>query len=221
MTLIIRRLKTETGSSLPREDVLIFVNLWAEERCSIYPQGLFCTCNPLFAKHTSDSANLPSWSVWREWVDPDPSNLWLVGSVQLLCWSETNCSKIPLLSDKLLKWSTFPALPSSPDLLVFFYYWFNFATYGTFSCTGSIRRGFGNLLLKPRDLDLLSEVSKLGEIPLSSLLGHILESFDWKIFFLELNEHELIPPYLSWPEVKFDCCFQGVPFFWNKIYLPL
>ena len=136
-----------------------------------------------------------------------------------------------LIRNKLLKnspfeWQTFEmehfsSFAFTSRSACFFYYWFNFATYGAFSCTGSIRRGFGNLLLKPRDLDLLSVVSKLGEIPLSSLLGHILESFDWKILFLELNEHEFIPAYLSWPEVKFGCSFQGVPFFWNKIYLPL
>ena len=57
---------------------------------------------------------------------------------------------------------------------------------------------FGNLLLKPRALDLLLVVSKLGEIPLFSLLGHILKL-----------------------EAKFGCCCEGIPFFWNKIYLPL
>ena len=56
---------------------------------------------------------------------------------------------------------------------------------------------FATLLLKPRVLDLLSIVSKLEEIHLSSLPGHILEFFVQKIIFLELDEHELIPPCLS------------------------
>ena len=55
---------------------------------------------------------------------------------------------------------------------------------------------FATLLLKPR-VDLLSIVSKLEEIHLSSLPGHILEFFVQKIIFLELDEHELIPPCLS------------------------
>ena len=52
---------------------------------------------------------------------------------------------------------------------------------------------FGNLL-KPRHFNLLSVVSKLGEIPLYTLLGHI---FVWKVIFLELDEHELIPSWSS------------------------
>ena len=83
-----------------------------------YASGLFCTCDPLFATHTSDSANFPSWRLCREWTDADASNLSLSGFLNLFYWSETNCSKIPLLSDKLLKWRPFPPLPSLPDLLV-------------------------------------------------------------------------------------------------------
>ena len=59
----------------------------------------------------------------------------------VLLLSETNSSKITLLSDKLLKWSPVLALSSFPDLLVFGCFWFNFSTFGAFSCTGSIRRG--------------------------------------------------------------------------------
>ena len=90
-------------SFLPKETVLVFVDFCVEERWSIHPSGLFCTCNPVFGKRTSDSANLPSWSVCREWTDSCPSNLWLVGFHHrfLFCWSETKGSKIPLLSDKL------------------------------------------------------------------------------------------------------------------------
>ena len=90
-------------SFLPKETVLVFVDFCVEERWSIHPSGLFCTCNPVFGKRTSDSANLPSWSVCSEWTDSCPSNLWLVGFHHrfLFCWSVTNGSKIPLLSDKI------------------------------------------------------------------------------------------------------------------------
>ena len=103
-------------SFLPKETVVIFVNLCVEESWSMHPSGLFCTCNHFFATHTSDSVNLPSWCVFREWTNSDPSSVWLPSSHHHFCWSETNYPKIPLLSDKLLKWNPFLALPSLPDL---------------------------------------------------------------------------------------------------------
>ena len=99
-------------------------------------------------------------------------------------------------ADKLLKWSPFPALPSLPDLLVFVVLDLTLIPLEPFPVLDSLEKKFGNLL-KPRVLGLLSIVSKLGEIPLSSLLGLILEFFVWKITFLELDGQELIPPCLS------------------------
>ena len=99
-------------------------------------------------------------------------------------------------ADKLLKLSPFPALPSLPDLLVFVVLDLTLIPLEPFPVLDSLEKEFVNLL-KPRVLGLMSIVSKLGEIPLPSLLGLILEFFVWKITFLELDGHELIPPCLS------------------------
>ena len=50
-----------------------------------------------------------------------------------------------------------------------------------------LEKQFATLLLKPRVLDLLSIVSKLEEIHLSSLPGHILEFFVQKIIFFRIG----------------------------------
>ena len=120
----------------------------------------------------------------------------LIQIIQIYGWFPPPFLKIPLLSDKLLKWSPFPALPSLPDLLVFVVPDLTLVLLEPSPVLVPLEEEFGNLLLKPRAPDLLSVVSKLGEIPLSSLLGHILEFFVWKIIFLVLDEHELIPPCL-------------------------
>ena len=135
----------------------------------MHPSGLFCTCDALFATHTSDSANLPSWRLCREWTDADASNLSLSGFLHLFYWSETNRSKIPLLSDKLLKWRPFPPLSSFPDLLVFVVLVLTLVLLEPSPVLILLKEEFGKLLLKPRALDLLSVVSKLGEISLSCL----------------------------------------------------
>ena len=99
--------------------------------------------------------------------------------------------------------------------------WFKFGNFGAFSCTDFKWKGIWNLLLKPRIPDLLSAVFSPGEISLCSLQGYLLRFFVWKLVFLKLNEQVLIPPCLSYLEVKFGCCCEGFPFFWNKMYLPL
>ena len=96
-----------------------------------------------------------------------------------------------------MKWGPFPALPSLTDLLVFVVLDLTLVFLEPFPVLVPLEEEFGNLLLKPRALDLFSVVSKMDEIPLSSLLGKILEFFVWKIIFLEFNEHELIPLCLS------------------------
>ena len=98
---------------------------------------------------------------------------------------------IPLLSDKLLKWSPFPAMSSLPDLIIFVVPDLTLVLLESSPVLVPLEEEFGNLLLKPRAIDLLPVVSKLGEILLSSLLGYILEFFVSKIIFLELDEHEI------------------------------
>ena len=98
-----------------------------------------------------------------------------------------------------MKWGTFPALSSLPDLLVFVVpnLPLGLVLLEPFPALDPLEEEFDNLLLKTRGPDLLSIVSKLGEILLFSLLGHILEFFIRKIIFLELDEYELIPPCLG------------------------
>ena len=95
-----------------------------------------------------------------------------------------------------MKWSPFPALPSLPDLLVLVAPELTLVLLESSPVLDPLQEEFGSLLLKPRVIDLLSIVSKPGEIPLP-MLGHNLELFVWKICFLELDERELIPPCLS------------------------
>ena len=178
------------------------MNLCVEECCSMHLSDLFCTCNPLFAIHTSDSTNPPSWSVCRECTNLDLSNL---------------TGRFPppflLIRSKLLKncpfaWktssSTFCVVASDLTLVLL----------ESSSALVPLEEELGNLLLKSR-VDLLSVVSKLGEIPLSSLLGHI---FCFEIFCLENN---FLSPCFSSLEVKFCCCYERVSFFWNNMYLPM
>ena len=153
MTLITRCLKTEIGTFnifvniigaglMPKHrhknshKVPAQTNFCVEEHWSMHPSGLFCTCNPLPATYISDGGSLPSWSACRKWTNSDPSDLWLVSFLCLFSWSETNFSKILLLSDKCLKWSSISALPFRSSC----FSWFNFGTFGSLSCTGSIRR---------------------------------------------------------------------------------
>ena len=77
----------------------------------------------------------------------------------------------------------FPALPSLSDLLVFVIPYLTLVVLEPSAVLIPLEEEFGNLLLKPVALDLLQAVSKLGEIPLYSLFGHILKLFVWKIFF--------------------------------------
>ena len=87
-----------------------------------------------------------------------------------------------LIRNKLLKNSTLK--DKLPDLLVFVVPNLTLVLLESFPVLVPLEEEFGNLLLKPRVLDLLSVVSKLGEILLSSLLGHI---FCFGIFCLESN----------------------------------
>ena len=96
-----------------------------------------------------------------------------------------------------MRWSPFPAFPSVSDLLVFVIAHLTLVLLEPSPVLVPLEEAFLNLLLKPRAPDLFSAVSKQGEIPLFSLLGKILKFFVWKITFLELDEHELISPYLS------------------------
>ena len=101
---------------------------------------------------------------------------------------------------KTVEMEPFPALPSHPDLLVFVVPDLTLVALETSPVLVPLGEEFGNhgnLLLKPRALDLLCVVSKQGEIPLSSLLGYTVEFFVWKIIFLELDVDELIPPCFS------------------------
>ena len=66
-----------------------------------------------------------------------------------------------LLNDKLLKWIPFPALPSLPDLLAFVVPDINLVLLEPSPVLDPLQEKFGNLLLKPRVLDLLSIVSSL------------------------------------------------------------
>ena len=96
-----------------------------------------------------------------------------------------------------MKWRPFKAIPSLLDLLVFVVPDLTLVLSELSTLLDLLQKEFGNLLLRPRVLDLLSIVSKLEEIPLSSLLGDNLKFFVWKNFFLELDEHDLMPPCLS------------------------
>ena len=140
-----------------------------EEHWSMHPSGLFCTCSPLFPTQTSGRVNLPSCSVSRDWTNSDSSNLWIVVCFHLFCWAQTNRWKIPLLSDKLLKWSPFPALHSLPDLLVFVVPNLTLVLLEPSYVLVPLKDEFGDLLIKIRALGLLSVVFKVGEIPLSHL----------------------------------------------------
>ena len=91
------------------------------------------------------------------------------------------------MSDKLLKWRPFKAGPSLLDLLVFVVPDLTLLLSEPSPLLDLLQKEFGNLLLKPRVLDLLSIVSKLEGIPLSSLLGDNLEFFVWKIFFFRIG----------------------------------
>ena len=86
-----------------------------------------------------------------------------------------------------MKWSPFPASHSLSDLLVFVAPDLTLVLLESSPVLDPLQEEFGNLLLKPRVLDLLSVVSKLGEIPLSSLLGRNLEFFVWKTFFVRIG----------------------------------
>ena len=66
-----------------------------------------------------------------------------------------------LLNDKLLKWIPFPALPSLPDLLAFVVPDITLVLLEPSPVLDPLQEEFGNLLLKPRVLDLLSIVSSL------------------------------------------------------------
>ena len=101
--------------------------------------------------------------------------------------------KNPTFERKTFEMEPFSSIAFTSDLLFFVVPDLNLVPLEPSPVLVPLEEEFGNLVLKPRVLDLLSIVSKLGEICLSSRLGHILDFFAWKISFLELDKHELIP----------------------------
>ena len=88
------------------------------------------------------------------------------------------------MSDELLlKWSPSPASLSLPDLLVFVFPDLTLVRLEPSTVLVPLEEEFGNLLLKQRALDLLSVVSKLGEV----LLSLSARGVHFGIFCLENN----------------------------------
>ena len=116
------------------------MNLCVAESWSMHLSGLLCTCNPLFATHTSQSPNLSSWSVCREWTDSYSSIYdWSVSSTFFADHKETT-QKFPFWVTNFWNGALFQYCLHF-QIYFFCYSWFNFGTFGAFFCTSSVRRG--------------------------------------------------------------------------------